>query len=460
MAVSCNLHVAGLPDTADEDSVRQLFAAYGTVESVKVIPRKGGAPTYGFVKYQSPEMARYAVDGLTGYQIDGNTLTLRLTSNEPLEAYKGGGGPPANTGPYPGNAGPHGKGGQGPPVPPVAGQCNVYVAGIPEACTEPEFRDFFSRFGAVTSTKLSDQTKNGTRYGFVNFTTSEEASKAIQATNNYQLGQCVLTVRFANNTKGHGKGKEGPLGGPGHGVPGGMAPAGGGYPDDWPKYPPSDTMVVQGLSANLTEDNIKTVFTNYGQVYQVRILEQFEGLLSVEIKMKNVEQAEWIVGKLDGNIPHTLETPVAVFFAPPNGAQVRPLATRFTTHGGMKAASLPKSPATPEFQKAVSDTIASVKGYKPVTELGDQPDPSYLIIRGLSPDIDELYLYYVFAPFGAIQSVQLVKDDTSGACTGTAYVKFGMAEDALLAIQTICGNPLPDGSTIGVFVKPGAGGAT
>eukprot|EP00439_Symbiodinium_sp_Y106_P038304 s4526_g4.t1 len=90
-------------------------------------------------------------------------------------------------------------------------------------------------------------------------------------------------------------------------------------------------------------------------------------------------------------------------------------------------------PATPEFQKAVSDTIASVKGYKPVTELGDQPDPS------------------------AIQSVQLVKDDTSGACTGTAYVKFGMAEDALLAIQTICGNPLPDGSTIGVFVKPGAG---
>ena len=54
----------------------------------------------------------------------------------------------------------------------------------------------------------------------------------------------------------------------------------------------------------------------------------------------------------------------------------------------------------------------------------------------------------------------------------------GVAEDALLAIQTICGNPLPargpvrvtcnqmpdgfsflhqDGSTIGVFVKPGAG---
>ena len=98
---------------------------------------------------------------------------------------------------------------------------------------------------------------------------------------------------------------------------------------------------------------------------------------------------------------------------------------------------------------------------------------------------------------GAIQSVRVVKDETSGICTGTAYVKFGqylrssctvqilslklqkmrgVADDALLAIQTICGNPLPvsglvpplvsmlaeadeleDGSTIGVFVKPGQG---
>ena len=58
-----NLHVAGLPDTADEDTVRQilaselhgyhqcdvcahrqLFAAYGTVESVKDGDQLGLAP--------------------------------------------------------------------------------------------------------------------------------------------------------------------------------------------------------------------------------------------------------------------------------------------------------------------------------------------------------------------------------------------------------------------------------
>ena len=89
----------------------------------------------------------------------------------------------------------------------------------------------------------------------------EEASKAIQATNNYQLGQCVWgswghcrhTFRVypsrpapseahgpvcqhqrtrhepctrdccTSDLIAQGKGKEGPLGGPGHGVPGGLA---------------------------------------------------------------------------------------------------------------------------------------------------------------------------------------------------------------------------------------------
>ena len=46
----------------------------------------------------------------------------------------------------------------------------------------------------MTSTKLSAETKNGTRYGFVNFTAPEEANQAIQATNNMQFGPCTLTA--------------------------------------------------------------------------------------------------------------------------------------------------------------------------------------------------------------------------------------------------------------------------
>lgn len=44
-----------------------------------------------------------------------------------------------------------------------------------------------------------------------------------------------------------------------------------------------------------------------------------DGLAKVLVKMATVEQAEWIVSKLDGNIPHTLETAVDVTFMPTGG---------------------------------------------------------------------------------------------------------------------------------------------
>ena len=64
--------------------------------------------------------------------------------------------------------------------------------------------------------------------------------------------------------------------------------------------------------------------------------------------------------------------------------------------------------------------------------------------------------FEVFGPFGAVTNVTVCKDEFGG-CTGTAYVKFGLAEDALTAIQTLCGNPLPDGSIMGVYVKKDSG---
>ena len=59
----------------------------------------------------------------------------------------------------------------------------VYVAGIPEACVEQEFRDFFAQYGNVTSTKLSEQSKNGTRdlfWAFVFFAKSYQLLQRLQ----------------------------------------------------------------------------------------------------------------------------------------------------------------------------------------------------------------------------------------------------------------------------------------
>lgn len=39
-------------------------------------------------------------------------------------------------------------------------------------------------------------------------------------------------------------------------------------------------------------------------------------------------------------------------------------------------------------RKAVSDTIAGVKGFKPPAAAEDEPDPRQLLIKGLAPEMD------------------------------------------------------------------------
>ena len=41
----------------------------------------------------------------------------------------------------------------------------------------------------------------------------------------------------------------------------------------------------------------------------------------------------------------------------------------------------------------------------------------------------------------------------TGVCTGAALLKYGITEDAELAIRTLSGNKLPDGVVLDVTVK-------
>ena len=52
----------------------------------------------------------------------------------------------------------------------------------------------------------------------------------------------------------------------------------------------------------------------------------------------------------------------------------------------MLGTSTEHAPVT--FRKAVSDTIAGVKGFKGPPSGEDEADPSHLLIKGLAPEID------------------------------------------------------------------------
>ena len=85
------LYVGNLPFSADENSVRELFAQDGRdVTEVKMITdRETGRPRgFGFVEMGNSEHADTAISALNGYSMDGRALTV----NEARERSGGGGG--------------------------------------------------------------------------------------------------------------------------------------------------------------------------------------------------------------------------------------------------------------------------------------------------------------------------------------------------------------------------------
>jgi RNA recognition motif-containing protein len=85
------LYVGNLPFSADENSVRELFAQDGRdVTEVKLITdRETGRPRgFGFVEMGNSEHADTAISALNGYSMDGRALTV----NEAKERSSGGGG--------------------------------------------------------------------------------------------------------------------------------------------------------------------------------------------------------------------------------------------------------------------------------------------------------------------------------------------------------------------------------
>ena len=84
------LYVGGLPFSATEGKLQDLFAAHGTVESARVIADKftGQSRGFGFVEMSSGGEAQKAISALNGTQMDGRTLVVNEA--KPMASRDGG----------------------------------------------------------------------------------------------------------------------------------------------------------------------------------------------------------------------------------------------------------------------------------------------------------------------------------------------------------------------------------
>src|SRR2546423_12204321 len=86
------LYVGNLPFSATDDSLKEMFAQAGQVESARIITDRdtGRSKGFGFVEMSSEAEASDAIKKFNGTELDGRALTVNEA--RPMTPREGGGG--------------------------------------------------------------------------------------------------------------------------------------------------------------------------------------------------------------------------------------------------------------------------------------------------------------------------------------------------------------------------------
>merc|ERR1740133_592456 len=165
-----------------------MFEAHGTVTSFVLKSYEDGAknsahpPTkYGFVNYETPEAAKLAVAEMNDKEVNGRTIFVGPAEKaahrraqpkaqfdkikqEQIAKYQ---------------------------------NVNLYVKNLDDTVTEEKLKEIFEPFGVITSAKLMMDGAASKGFGFVCFTTPEEATKAVTEMNNKIVGTKPIYVSLA-----------------------------------------------------------------------------------------------------------------------------------------------------------------------------------------------------------------------------------------------------------------------
>ncbi|OMJ69386.1 hypothetical protein SteCoe_32914 [Stentor coeruleus] len=149
-----NIFVKNIPDSVTPKEFGELFSKFGSIISCKLChDTEGKSLSYGFVQYESSEYAETAIKNMNGKYWKGNELIVQIFVPLGLRI----------------NA---------------TANSNLYVRGFPSHYIEDDLRNAFAPYGKVLSVAI--MLDNGRAYGFVCFSTAEEARAACEGKNNTQ----------------------------------------------------------------------------------------------------------------------------------------------------------------------------------------------------------------------------------------------------------------------------------
>merc|ERR1712209_186037 len=177
-----NVYIKNISEEYDEIKLTDMFEKYGKISSVKVMKAEDGKTKgFGFVSFETPEEAQTAVDDLNGKDLEGKTLYVGRAQKkaerqqelkkkfeqlklERLNRYQG---------------------------------VNLYVKNLDDTIDDERLRKEFAPYGTITSAKVMYEEGRSKGFGFVCFSSPEEATKAVTEMNGRIIVAKPLYVALA-----------------------------------------------------------------------------------------------------------------------------------------------------------------------------------------------------------------------------------------------------------------------
>ncbi|XP_064156308.1 polyadenylate-binding protein 1-A-like [Anguilla rostrata] len=177
-----NVYIKNFGEDFDDEKLKEIFSEFGRTLSVRVMmDERGRSRGFGFVNYENHEDAQKAVEQMNGKELNGRILYVgraqkRLErqgelkrkfeqiKQERIHRYQG---------------------------------VNLYVKNLDDGIDDERLRREFAPYGTITSAKVMTDVGHSKGFGFVCFSSPEEATKAVTEMNGRIVATKPLYVALA-----------------------------------------------------------------------------------------------------------------------------------------------------------------------------------------------------------------------------------------------------------------------
>lgn len=210
------LYVGDLSHDITEPELFNYFATYGKIIKISIVRKDVGAPhqsAYAFIAFDSMQSAQKARAEANGTKLKDRNVFVMIYNKEVSKN----------------------------------DQANIFIKNLPPQLTPQDFEKLFQPFGTILSSKISYDFNGVSRgYGFIQYSSPEEADLAVKDGNSLVIGNFKLTIEKFT-------------------------------PKDQRIKISSNNIYVRGFPENFREEDLANSFESFGKITSKIIMRDSQG---------------------------------------------------------------------------------------------------------------------------------------------------------------------------------------